>query len=347
MKIMATSSSSWFHRRNSTNGIFNSKGNNSINKISSAFSYLVLKNITYGYVPHKPIIENINLLIPRGRFVGLVGPSGSGKSTLVKIIAGLIKPWGGSVEYSYASANNTGNDIEIGKASNKSQGQKEIDNFSNSPLHPSQSIPKNRNGSGNGSGIENGNGNGNGNNSAIIGYVPQIETVDWNFPVTVKEVVGMGAWDKSGVTPFFTKDIVSEIDQALDSLGIHSREFGKRQIRELSGGEQQRVFLARALVRRPSILLLDEPTSGVDHNTQEKILNILISLSLVGITIIMTTHDLSGIAKRLQWVVCMNKRIIAEGYPREVLTDRNLLRTYGLGGDGDNNTDDVTDVKAC
>jgi ABC-type Mn2+/Zn2+ transport system ATPase subunit len=343
------SSSSWFHRRDSTNGIFNSKGNISINKISSAFSYLVLKNITYGYVPHKPIIENINLLIPRGTFVGLVGPSGSGKSTLVKIIAGLIKPWDGSVEYSYSSANNTDKDIEIRKASKKIEDQKEKNKVSNSPFHPYQSIPKygNAGGSGSGSGSGNGNGNGNGNNSVIIGYVPQTETVDWNFPVTVKEVVGMGAWDKSGVTPFLTKDIVSEIDQALNSLGIHSREFEKRQIRELSGGEQQRVFLARALVRRPSILLLDEPTSGVDHNTQEKILNILMSLSLAGVTIMMTTHDLSGIAKRLQWVVCMNKRIIAEGYPREVLTDRNLLKTYGLEGNGDNNNDDVSDVNAC
>ena len=336
---MAAFSSSWFHRRNSTSGIINTKGDNSINKISSTFSYLVLKNITYGYVPHKPVIENINLLIPRGRFVGLVGPSGSGKSTLVKIIAGLIKPWGGSVEYSYASANNTDKDIEIGKASNKSEDQKEKNSDSNSPFHPYQSIPKNRNAVGSR--------DGNVNNSVIIGYVPQIETVDWNFPVTVREVVGMGAWDKSGVTPFLTKDIVSEIDQALDSLGIHSHEFGKRQIRELSGGEHQRVFLARALIRRPSILLLDEPTSGVDQNTQEKILNILMSLSLAGITIIMTTHDLSGIAKRLQWVVCMNKRIIAEGYPREALTDRNLLRTYGLGGNGSNNNDDVTDVNAC
>jgi ABC-type Mn2+/Zn2+ transport system ATPase subunit len=337
-------SSSWFHRRNSTNGITDSKGNNSINKISSAFSHLLLKNITYGYVPHKPIIERINLLIPRGMFVGLVGPSGSGKSTLVKIIAGLIKPWGGSVEYSYASANNNDNDIEIREAGNKSQDQKEKDNASNSPLHQSQSIPKNRNAGGSGSS----NGNGNGSNSVIIGYVPQIETVDWSFPVTVREVVGMGAWDKSGVTPFLRKDIVSEIDQALDSLGIHSHDFGKRQIRELSGGEQQRVFLARALVRRPSILLLDEPTSGVDHNTQEKILSILMSLGLAGITIIMTTHDLSGIAKRLQWVVCMNKRIIAEGYPKEVLTDRNLLKTYGLRGNGNNNNDndDVTDVNA-
>lgn len=331
-------SSSWFHRRGKTSSVINNKDDKRINRISSNFSYLLLKNITYGYAPHKPIIENINLLVPKGRFVGLVGPSGSGKSTLVKIVAGLIRPWSGSVEYFYTSANNAGNNFETKSASKVSEDQKEKNKDSNSFLHSYQSIPKNRNASNNGSG------SGNGNSSVIVGYVPQIEAVDWNFPVTVKEVVSMGAWDKSGVTPFLTKDIVSEIDHALDSLGIHSREFGNRQIRELSGGEQQRVFLARALIRKPNILLLDEPTSGVDHNTQEKILDILMSLSLAGITIIMTTHDLSGIARRLQWVVCMNKRIIAEGYPREVLTDRNLLKTYGLGGNGNNNNHDVTDV---
>ena len=140
----------------------------------------------------------------------------------------------------------------------------------------------------------------------------------------------MGIWDRSGISPFLSKNIDIEIDRVLDSLEIRGHEFGKRQIRELSGGEQQRIFLARALIRKPSILVLDEPISGIDHNTREKILSILISLSKEGLTIIMTTHDLSGIARRLPWVVCMNKKIIAEGTPSEVLTDANLLKTYGL-----------------
>lgn len=320
---MPISLSSWLRRRNNTNRIISGDDDDddSNSNINSKISYLSLKNITYGYMPHKPIIENINLLIPKGRFVGLLGPSGSGKSTLVKIIAGLYKPWSGSMDYFYTTFNNIGDNKTNRKVSNTIQDQ-EKNNNTHSSFHSYHSIPKN--------GID----------SVIIGYVPQIEAVDWNFPVTVKEVVSMGIWDKSGVTPFFSKKIVSEIDQALDSLGIRSHEFGKRQIRELSGGQQQRVFLARALIRKPSILLLDEPTSGVDQNTQEKILSILMSLSSAGMTIIMTTHDLSGIARRFQWVVCMNKRIIAEGYPAEVLTETNLLKTYGLVG-SDN---DVTDV---
>jgi ABC-type Mn2+/Zn2+ transport system ATPase subunit len=261
----------------------------------------------------------VNLQIPRGRFVGLLGPSGSGKSTLLKIIVGLYKPWTGSVQYGISKP--TYPYKEMNKRQDKKKGSRHhhlhlLGHIDHPILHR------------------------NNTQQFVVGYVPQIETVDWNFPVTVKEVVGMGVWDKSGFAPFVSENIVREIDRTLDSLGIHSREFGKRQIRELSGGEQQRVFLARALVRKPSFLILDEPTSGVDHNTREKILKILISLSEVGLTIIMTTHDLPGIARRLPWVVCMNKTVIAEGNPSEVLTNANLLKTYGLVENNNNNDDD-------
>lgn len=271
---------------------------------------ITIKNITYGYTPHKPVIENVNLLIPQGRFVGLLGPSGSGKSTLIKIIAGLFKPWSGSVQYSYVlqSGEETKKDARRNmKEQNNNYG---IDQ--NGPNSYYNAIPTMR------------------PKQVVMGYVPQIETVDWNFPVTVREVVSMGIWDRSGTSPFLSKDILTEIDRILDDLGIHSHEFGKRQIRELSGGEQQRVFLARALIRKPNVLVLDEPISGVDHTTREKILGILTSLSRKGLTIILTTHDLSGIAKRLPWVVCMNKKVIAEGIPSEVLTETNLLRAFGL-----------------
>lgn len=270
---------------------------------------ITIKNITYGYTPHKPVIENVSLLIPQGRFVGLLGPSGSGKSTLIKIIAGLFKPWSGSVQYSCVLQ--SGEETKKGAGRNmKEQNKYGIDQ--NSPNSYYDAIPTIR------------------PKQVVMGYVPQIETVDWNFPVTVREVVSMGIWDRSGTSPFLSKDILTEIDRILDDLGIHSHEFGKRQIRELSGGEQQRVFLARALIRKPNVLVLDEPISGVDHTTREKILGILTSLSREGLTIILTTHDLSGIAKRLPWVVCMNKKIIAEGTPSEVLTETNLLRTFGL-----------------
>lgn len=255
-----------------------------INKIKTDSSDTALGNlvevndVTFGYAPHKPILENVSVKIPKGRFVGLLGPSGSGKSTLLKIIIGLQKPWKGTIRF-------LGN------------------NSSDSYAYSSKSI----------------------------GYVPQVESIDWSFPVTVKEVIGMGIWNRSGVAPWFSKDVDVMVGVILDDLGICSSEFRNRQIRELSGGEQQRVFLARALIRKPTILILDEPISGVDYNTREKIMEILRSLNHdLDMTIIMTTHDLGGIGKRLPWVICMNKRVIAEGNPLKILTKDNLLRTYGL-----------------
>jgi ABC-type Mn2+/Zn2+ transport system ATPase subunit len=299
---------SWIHRRNTNRSKNGEKMSNTNYKISS---YLLIRDITYGYKPHTPVIEHVNLLIPEGRFVGLLGPSGSGKSTLVKLITGLYSPWSGAVQYVYTRQHHD----KLEGVSDKKHLKVQSNNYDDNKSSPdsyyhtcSIKSPK----------------------QVIIGYVPQIETVDWNFPVTVKEVVSMGLWDRSGISPFLSKNTVTQIDRVLDDLDIHSHEFGKRQIRELSGGQQQRVFLARALIRKPSILVLDEPTSGVDHNTQEKILNILTALSKAGLTIIMTTHDLSGVARRLPWVVCINKKIIAEGSPSEVLTKENLQKTYGL-----------------
>jgi ABC-type Mn2+/Zn2+ transport system ATPase subunit len=293
-----------------------------MSKISDAVNFnthgiLSLRDISYGYVSHKPVIENVNLQIPEGRFLGLLGPSGSGKSTLIKIIAGLYEPWTGSVQFSVTETM-----YDYDKKDNREDKNDDSQHFYQSSYTDYSSSNRIK------------------VKQLAIGYVPQIETVDWNFPVTVKEVVGMGVWDRSGVTPFLSRDNVTEIDRVLDSLGIHGHEFGKRQIRELSGGEQQRVFLARALVRKPNILVLDEPTSGVDHYTREKILKVLSSLSDVGMTIIMSTHDIQGIARRLPWIVCLNKTVIAEGHPSEVLTDMNLLRTYGLMNNSSPDNDD-------
>jgi len=167
-----------------------------------------------------------------------------------------------------------------------------------------------------------------GTKKITVGYVPQVESVDWNFPVTVREVVGMGIWNQSGSTPWLARNVKEQVHDLLESLGI--AEYDSRQIRELSGGEQQRVFLARALIRNPDILVLDEPTSGIDYNAREKIFGILNDLNVKGMTILVATHDISGIARRLPWVVCINRNIIAEGKPENVLTETILLKTYGL-----------------
>ena len=163
---------------------------------------------------------------------------------------------------------------------------------------------------------------------ARIGYVPQIETVDWNFPVTVEQVVLMGSSATGRWWPRASLGERTHALETLDRLGI--ADLAGRHIRRLSGGQQQRVFLARALVRNPELLLLDEPTSGVDIRTRDNVLHLLDELNHQGITILMTTHELNAVAAHLPWVICLNRTLIAEGPPSAVFTPAILEATYGV-----------------
>ena len=161
---------------------------------------------------------------------------------------------------------------------------------------------------------------------ARAGYVPQIETVDWHFPVTVEEVVMMGLAARSGILPWFSRANRDAAVEVMSRLGIAGLR--RRHIRELSGGQQQRVFLARALVSKPQLLLLDEPTAGVDIKTRDDMLHLLSELNHDGLTIILTTHELNAVAAHLPWVVCINGGIVAEGAPEQVFTPDILRHTY-------------------
>lgn len=162
--------------------------------------------------------------------------------------------------------------------------------------------------------------------SAPVGYVPQVETVNWYFPVTVREAVLMARID-GRVVPWSSKEDVREAEEVLERLGL--ADLSRRHIRELSGGQQQRVFVARALLRRPGLLLLDEPTSGVDVRTRHDVMHLIHELHHDGLAVVLTTHDLNGIAAHLPRLVCLNKEVIATGAPRDVITPEVLERTYG------------------
>jgi zinc/manganese transport system ATP-binding protein/zinc transport system ATP-binding protein len=162
--------------------------------------------------------------------------------------------------------------------------------------------------------------------TANVGWVPQLETVDWDFPATVREVVLMGRWRRASLRPWTTREDRDHADRVLERLGIGG--LGGRQIRELSGGQQQRVFLARALSADPDLLLLDEPTSGVDIRTRDEVLHLLADLNRQGVTIVLTTHELNSVAAHLPWVVCVNRRVIAQGDPDVVFTAEVLNATY-------------------
>ncbi|MGH9999814.1 MAG: ATP-binding cassette domain-containing protein, partial [Nitrososphaeraceae archaeon] len=136
-----------------------------MNEIKPSEIILTLKNVSFGYNYHLPVIDGITLYIPKGGFIGLLGPSGAGKSTLLKLIVGLYKPWNGIIKFK---------------------------NFSNT---------KNK-------------------KTTVIGYSPQVESIEWDFPVTVREFVSLGLWNQSGFFPWINKTSKIEIDYLLHALGI-------------------------------------------------------------------------------------------------------------------------------
>ncbi|HUR18401.1 MAG TPA: metal ABC transporter ATP-binding protein [Acidimicrobiales bacterium] len=159
-----------------------------------------------------------------------------------------------------------------------------------------------------------------------LGYVPQVEAVNWSFPVTVAECVLM-ARTSGRRLPWRSRAERDEVTEVLGRLGIE--DLARRHIRDLSGGQQQRVFIARALLGKPQLLLLDEPTSGVDVRTRHEILHLLDDLHSDGLAVVLTTHDLNGMAAHLPNLVCLNTRVLGRGTPQEVLTADVLERTYG------------------
>lgn len=162
---------------------------------------------------------------------------------------------------------------------------------------------------------------------AGVGYVPQIETVDWSFPVTVDDVVMMGRVRRMGPLPWPSREDRRATDAMLERLGLAG--LGRRHIRELSGGQQQRVFLARALIGQPELLILDEPTASVDVKTRDDILHLLAELNRQGVTVVLSTHELNAVAAHLPWVVCVNGGVVAQGSPLHVFTAPILSRTFG------------------
>jgi zinc/manganese transport system ATP-binding protein len=167
-----------------------------------------------------------------------------------------------------------------------------------------------------------------GRSSSIrLGVVPQLETIDWNFPITVEEVVLLGGAADAGLKPWASKEVREDANSLLEKLGIG--DLARRHIRNLSGGQQQRAFIARALLRKPDLLLLDEPTSGVDVKTRHDVLHLLHTLNHEGIAIAITTHDLNAVAAHLPSLICLNRRVVAAGTPDEVLRVEVLRELYG------------------
>lgn len=230
---------------------------------------LEVHDLTVAY-HRKPVLWNVDFLVPEGNLVGIVGPNGAGKTTLIKAILGLAPLASGRVEI-------------YGK-----------------PYAAQRQL---------------------------IGYVPQRESVDWEFPVTVRDVVLMGTYGRLG---WFRRPGKAErrlAEECLDQVGM--LEYTGRQISQLSGGQQQRVFLARALAQQATVYFMDEPFAGVDAATEAAILELLRTLRSAGKTVFVVHHDLQTVREYFDHVVLLNMRLVAAGPIATTFTDQNLRRTYG------------------
>jgi manganese/zinc/iron transport system ATP- binding protein len=160
-----------------------------------------------------------------------------------------------------------------------------------------------------------------------IGYVPQRESVDWDFPVTVLDVVLMGTYGELGWLRRPGRKQKKWAMECLDHVGL--ADFAPRQIGQLSGGQRQRVFLARALTQRADIYFMDEPMAGVDAATEQVVFSLLRELREQSKTVLVVHHDLRTVTRYFEHVVLLNMGLIASGPVGEVFTAENLKRTYG------------------
>jgi zinc transport system ATP-binding protein len=177
----------------------------------------------------------------------------------------------------------------------------------------------------------------------LIGYVPQKVNFEPNFPATVSDVVSMGMLSERKLVKGAmllqscgccwnriykpSSKSMEKVDEALKIVGMES--FRNRRIGELSGGEQQRTFIAKALVNEPMLLILDEPVTGVDVDVQKKFYTLLKKINKENnITIVWASHDLTAISQLANKVACINRSLFFHGEKGEFFADKDLLKTY-------------------
>ena len=161
----------------------------------------------------------------------------------------------------------------------------------------------------------------------LIAYVPQAEEVDWTFPVLVEDVVMMGRYGHLG---FLRRPRAADrqaVDQALARVSM--QDYRHRQIGELSGGQRKRVFLARALAQGSRVILLDEPFTGVDVQTEAAIITLLRQMRDEGRVMLVSTHDLGAVPEFCDRVVLVKGTVLAHGPTDQVFTPDNLRLTFG------------------
>ena len=183
----------------------------------------------------------------------------------------------------------------------------------------------------------------------MVAYVPQNEEIDWDFPVLVKDVVMMGRYGHMGFLKIPNDNDYEIVKDSLKKVGM--LELENRQISELSGGQRKRVFLASALAQQSEIILMDEPFTGIDVNTEEEIMELLREMKAEGKVMLISTHNLGSVPEFCDRTILLNKTVLAEGETTKVFTQENLtnafegvLRRYVLSATELHNDDEQREV---
>ena len=230
---------------------------------------LDIHDLTVAY-HRRPVLWNVDLVVPSPSLIGVIGPNGAGKSTLIKAALGLLPTIEGETKFFGQSLRNV---------------------------------------------------------RRRVAYVPQRESVPWDFPVSVMDVALMGTYGRLGWFRRPGRKEKTQAFQALEQVGM--ADFANRQIGQLSGGQQQRVFLARALVQDAELYFLDEPMAGVDAATEETVFQLLRGLRAAGRTVLVVHHDLRTVSRYFEQVALLNMRLVAFGPVAQVFTASNLQSAYG------------------
>lgn len=223
---------------------------------------IYLKDVNFAYNNGPIVLQDINLEIKVGEFIGVVGPNGSGKTTLLKLIAGLLKPNNGRIAMA----------------------------------------------------------------TTALGYVAQFTTFNNDFPISVADTVLMGRLRNTRVLGNYTKADRQQACKILEKLEI--ADLRNKPLNSLSGGQLQRVMIARALVCKPKVLLLDEPTANIDIHAEKNIFELLQQLNEEGITILVVSHDVGFISQYIKRVICVNKQLRC--HITSKLTPALIQELYGM-----------------
>ena len=218
-----------------------------------------LSNVSYAY-KNTYVLENVNLKIFSGDFIGVIGPNGGGKTTIVKLILELLKPTSGNINLQKQNIN--------------------------------------------------------------IGYLPQHNNIDKDFPLKVVDVVLSGLMIKKKLWRKYNNDDFEQANSALTKMGVP--DLKNKHIGSLSGGQMQKVLMARAIVSNPDLLILDEPDTYVDYRSEGEMYELLKVLNK-SMAIIIVSHDIGTISSYVKTIACVNKKLV---YHNSNIISNEQLQSY-------------------